>query len=282
MSLETQGFLSPDVDTFRLAVRSTPPFKAWFEFADELNRHGLDTLRGHQTSLDNQQLLMSGFFVRAHQSFQAALILCEKGMIPDARGVIRSAVETAIASAALAADTAFVDRLISADSQHKLTYALVLLEDADYKSRYSSAEIAKLEEVRKNIEAIDKKSSRAPKNINWKDVADKHCKDLYIALYRLLSSDGTHTTIDVMNRYFESNELGQITALKMGPDHEGLEETINAACLTFLWAASAFAQVFNDGKSKEVVADYLKEYRKLAGAALQQESEQPEACMVPE
>jgi hypothetical protein len=279
MSLQTQGFLSPEVDTFRLAVRSTPRLKVWFDFADELIRYGLDTLRVHETSRNNQELLISGFFVRAHQSFQAAIILCERGMIPDARGVIRSAVETAIASAALAADTAFVDRLIGADSQHKLTYARVLLEDADYKGRYSLTEIAKLEEVKKNIEAIDKNSPRAPRNINWKDVADKHCKDLYIALYRLLSSDGTHTTIDVMDRYFESDALGQITALKMGPDHEGLDDTINAACLTFLWAANAFAQVFSKGESNQVVSDYLKEYRRLAG--LQAAIEESQSCLAP-
>jgi hypothetical protein len=130
------------------------------------------------------------------------VILGEKGIVPDARTIVRSAVETAIASIAVAADPTFIEQMIAADAKHKLTLARALLADADYKGRYSPDEINKMKQSIKSYEAIDKSSTRAPKAINWKDVADRYCKDLYMTLYRLLSSDGTHATtwIDISRR----------------------------------------------------------------------------------
>jgi hypothetical protein len=264
MSLATQGFLSPEVEKFRLAVRSTARFKIWFDFADELIRSGFAILKGHETEREPQQLLMSGLFVRAHQSLQAALILAERGMVPDARGVVRSAVETAIASVALGEDRAFIDQIIGADSKHKLTLARAILGDANYKALHSPDQVKILEETVRNIEAIDKKSPRAPTTINWKSVADKYCKDLYTTLYRLLSSDGTHTTADLMNRYFEADKNGLITALKLGPDPADLDETLNAACLTFLWTAFPFARLFKYREFEQELDGNLKKYRELS------------------
>ena len=89
MSFETDGFLSPEIERFRLYVRGHDPSKKWFELADDLNRLTLELLQKHQTPLDDRQrFTFSGLFVRAHQSFQAALILIERGMIGDARAVL--------------------------------------------------------------------------------------------------------------------------------------------------------------------------------------------------
>jgi hypothetical protein len=55
-------------------------------------------LQGHEAPRhDDQRITIVALFVRAHQSFQAALLLAERGMLSDARVVLRSAVEDAIA-----------------------------------------------------------------------------------------------------------------------------------------------------------------------------------------
>jgi Family of unknown function (DUF5677) len=178
--------MPPEVEQFRIAVRRDPHFKMWFDFADQLVRSGHEILKKHETLRDHaQHLLMSALFLRAHESLQATLTLAERGMIPDARGIVRSAVETAIASVALEAEESFIDRVIGAGSKHKLTVAREILGDVDYKAVYSAETIEMLEKTVMDIEAIDKQSPRAPVAINWKDIADKHCKALYVTLYRL-------------------------------------------------------------------------------------------------
>jgi hypothetical protein len=76
MSFETDGFFSPEIETFRRMVRETQPFKEWFDYALGLNRLGFDILRGtKRTELsDRRQIALNAHFVRVHRSFQSALI----------------------------------------------------------------------------------------------------------------------------------------------------------------------------------------------------------------
>jgi hypothetical protein len=265
MSLRTQGFLSGDIEQFRVSVRKCPTYKPWFDFADDLIHLGLDMLVPHEVEQgDRRGLVLSVLLVRSHQSLQAAVILVEKGMIADARIVVRSAVESAIACVALGADETFVDRLIEAHHKNRGSVARELLGDPDYSERYSQHEVGKLQAVVDEVAALKISSGRDLRSIIWADAAKQHCKDLYICLYRLFSNDGTHTTFDTMDRYVESDATGRIQALKLGPDHVDSDEVLNAACLTFLWAAGPFARIFQQKEFEEKIGQRLQRYRELA------------------
>jgi hypothetical protein len=96
MSFEIDGFFSPELERFREAVRTTEPFKSWFDYALGLNRIGFDLLRhAASTATDSRLFTMHANFLRAHQSFQSALLLAERGLIPDTRTLVRSGVESA-------------------------------------------------------------------------------------------------------------------------------------------------------------------------------------------
>jgi hypothetical protein len=109
---ETHGFLSDEIDTFRTVVRTKNPYRQWFEFAGELNLYGSEAIRAHRfNERDTQRMTISALFIRSHQSLQVAMILIERGMIADARTVLRTLVEGAIAQIALAADAGVIDQL---------------------------------------------------------------------------------------------------------------------------------------------------------------------------
>jgi hypothetical protein len=80
------------------------PFKAWFDYALGLNRLGYEMLRSLDTLTSRERIALNASFVRVHNSFQSVLILAERGLVSDARGVLRSPVEWAIAIHALAED----------------------------------------------------------------------------------------------------------------------------------------------------------------------------------
>jgi hypothetical protein len=69
-----------------------------------------------------------------------------------------------------------------------------------------------------------------------------------------------------MDRYFEASPKGEITAIKLGPDFKGLDDTINAACLTYLWAAIPFASHFEYKEFRQRIDDNLSRYNQLAHA----------------
>lgn len=127
MSFDTDGFRSSSMERFRASLQNIPAYKAWIDFADELNRFALNLLRERDIPRDDRQLLfISVLFVRAHKSFQGALHLAELGLVSDARAVLRTASEGAIALNALANDASFIDRLVEAHYRNQRKLARIV------------------------------------------------------------------------------------------------------------------------------------------------------------
>jgi Family of unknown function (DUF5677) len=267
MLFETDGFFSPEIDRFRAAVKTTDPFKAWFDYALGLNRIGLNLLKNAATpSTDPRRFAMHGHFVRVHQTFQGALILAERGMIPDARTLLRSGVESAIALHALANDPGFVDQMIAAHHLSQRKLARVVLNNPAYLASCSAKEIAEMHATITAVDAMEADPKKKPKDISWADVAAKYCADLYHLLYRSLSSDGTHATINSLNRFVIADANMQITAFKLAPNTDGLVEALSAACLLFIWAAEPFAVVFNRPDVSPELSKQIQRFAELPGA----------------
>jgi hypothetical protein len=249
MTFKIDGFLSADMEKFSASLRTVPEYKAWFTFAEGLNRLGLEKLEGTEPPrTDNQKLAISALFVRAHKSLAAALLLAELGLVGDARGVLRSAVEGAIATRALAVEPKFLDELIEAHHVNQRKKARLVVDNPDYAATYSAEKIAEMSATIAQVDALEaakmKASNRKLRDIRWATVGAKYCKDLYELLYRLLSADGTHTTLDAINRMFDYSPTGEIASVKVGPDVGAMVETLKADCLMFLWAAESFANVY--------------------------------------
>ena len=267
MSFEIDGFFSPDLEEFRNAIRTTAPTKAWFDFALDLNRIGFDLLRSATTARsENVAFAIHGLFVRTHQSFQSALLLAERGLVGDARAILRAGVEGTIAIYALHSDSTFVDRLIEAHHYNQRKAARVLLENTPYLAAYKAEDVAAMKSVVASVDAIETAKGAKLRDINWADVALKYCPDLYQLMYRSLSSDGTHTTLNTLDRYVMADAEGSITAFKSAPGPEGLVETLSATCLLFLWAADPFAESAGRPDITAKIKEEVQRFATLPGA----------------
>jgi hypothetical protein len=280
MSFEIDGFFSPELEQFRAGVRGTEPYKAWFDYALDLNRIGFDLLRQASSPATDPRLFgMHGHFVRAHQTFQSALLLAERGLVTDARTLVRSGVESAIALHALANDARFVDQMIEAHHLHRRRAARIVLDTPAYLAMYSSHEVAAMHATIAEADALETRLSPAavangatpPKkrklqDIEWASTAMKHCPDLYQLLYRTTSTDGTHATVSTLNRFVETDETGRIVAFKIAPGTDGIVEALSAACLLFIWAAEPFAVVFDRPDVAEEMSKRVQQFAQLPGA----------------
>jgi Family of unknown function (DUF5677) len=243
MSFKTEGFLSPTMEGFRTSLRRVPAYQLWFGFAEELNRLGWDMLEDHETpTADNQRLIISVLFIRAHQSLQAAIRLIENGMLGDARVVLRSAVEGAMALNVLANDSTFDKKLIEAHLHNQRKMARIVLTTPEYRKEHTPAEIAEMGATIKQVDGMEATEGHEFRDINWADVSAKHCRDLYNLLYRPLSNDGTHTNVNAIHRFLSFDGAGQPHALRFGPATHDMVDVMKNACLMFLWAADPFAR----------------------------------------
>ncbi len=265
MAFKTDGFLSPTMEGFRNSLRKVPAYKLWLEFAEALNRLGWDMLENHETpTTDNQRLIISVLFIRAHQSFQAAIMLIEKGMLADARVVLRSAVEGAIALNALANDATFDRQFIEAHHHYQKKVAGIVLNTPEYRSGYAATEIAQMEATIKEVADKEAVAERKFDDIKWANVAAKHCPDLYNLLYRSLSNDGTHTNINAIHRFLEFDGTSQPTGLRFGPSTRDMVDVLKMACLMFIWAADPFART-HALKFRSQIADKIRQFGGMPG-----------------
>jgi hypothetical protein len=243
MSFEKDGYLSPEIERFRLHVRGHDPSKKWFELADDLNRLSLELLQKHETPLaDRQRFMFSGLFVRAHQSFQAALILIERGMIGDARAVLRSGAESTIALYAVARDPQFVDKIIGDEYYTQRKMANITLETPEYRALSSPSEIEKMKATIADIDRMraDPNTKIKIQGIIWEQVARTVCPDLYTLVYRSLSWDGTHVSANSLTRYFNYDANGRATSLKVAPEVADVPDALLFACNSILWTLNAY------------------------------------------
>lgn len=268
MPFGTDGFLSPEIERFRSYVRNNDPSKSWFDLADDLNHLSLELLQKHQTPLDDpQRFTFSGLFVRAHQSFQAALTLIEPGMIGDARAVLRSATESAIALHAVAKDASFVDKIVGDEFYNQRKISKLILDNAEYCAPCSTQQINQMQSTVAQIDAMraDPNAKIKVEGIIWEQVARKHCPDLYAFLYRSLSWDGTHATANSLNRYFNYDTVGRATSLKVAPEVVDVPDALLYACNAALWALDPYEILFPTPGLATKLQDLMARFKALSG-----------------
>ena len=272
MPFETEGFFSKEVEDFRRHVRTTEPLKAWFDYAATLVQLGFEILAPLETPLSDERLMyLNTAFVRVHQGLQAVLLLAERGVIGDARVLIRSGVEFAIAISALANDAGFVEKMKDAHfrSRRTLAHAVKLR----FASEYTAEQLAHMDEAiaeadsRETAKGLNSKGRKIElSDIKWEQVANLHSLELYQLLYRSMSADGTHATLDALQRYLVVDARGEITGLKLAPDGDGLQEVLTAATLMFVWAAAPFAASNGLTAAVDKIQAKINEFAALPGA----------------
>jgi Family of unknown function (DUF5677) len=268
VTLERDGFFSSLAERLRLRTREIQPFKAWFDYALGLNRLGYEMLRSWGTLTTRDRIALNASFVRVHNSFQSVLVLAERGLVSDARGVLRSAVEWAIAVHALEKDGSFLDQMIEARHHSERTFARKSLE---FNSSLPVETLFNLKKAITDADAYEAALDRKLRGILWEQVAlqlPAHLHQLlYQVFYRDLSSDGTHATLGSLERLLGVEEDGQITGIKAGPDTDGLVELLSHACLVFILSAEVCAKVNGLGDVAAALDRAVVKFHALNGVA---------------
>lgn len=261
MAFDTDGFLSEDLGEWMTKTKAD--HRDWFDLANHLNREGMKLLFSAEPSnTSNKQLLAALLYGRALQSYQGVVLLSERGMLTEARTLVRSCAESAIALCAVALDEKFIDELISDYDRHRLCIANVFANDTDCKSDLTPEQIEKLRETAREIK--DRNHPNTPQSINWATVATKTgTTALYNTIYRGISGDAAHATIEALNRHIKSDAESNIEHLTFRPSVEDLNDTLSAGISAMLHAMDALSRSFEREAFSQVVASLGARWRAL-------------------
>jgi hypothetical protein len=224
MTINEQGFLSPDIAEW--IEKHHAENRAWFSLAMELNSAAQQLLL--EVPLDDEAFPAVPLFIRGLSSFQAAILLTERGMVQDARTIVRSFFETVFCFGALRKDRDFLAKFEKADRHSKKTFANASLVSG------LKHEPGVAEKLRQFLDDL-KRSGEKTEQLVWKEVADSAgVGDVYDVYYRGLSNDAAHPSLIALKRYCEVDEKNELKGFRWGPGVKDVEATLEASC-TACW-----------------------------------------------
>ena len=241
MSFTERGFLSDKPISW--SKESHPEFDEWFNLVETLNCLAMKAMLEARPSNTNEHLLTAVLFGRTLQSFQAAILLAKRGILTDAKTLIRSAAESTIAMGGICETPSFLDKLIEDHFKHSQAIANSLLNCPESYATMTPEQISGLQKLLADIKAQYPNQKLA--KINWEEIANKSgLQALYITVYRDLSANGAHATINSLNSHVKSNSEGEIEALSFAPKTDGLIDTLSCAINTILFAGFFYTNTF--------------------------------------
>jgi len=238
MSWLESGFLSDDIKPWSESLLSE--LATEFAFSHELNKAAMSLLQKAEV-VGARQIASGAFLARGLQSYQAALLLLERGMLADARNVVRSIVETAVTIAGLAFLHDMPSRLAADNNKHYKALAVLMLESPLFTDAMPPEEKDGLRQLLDEAETYMQK----PEPLRLEQIAIQvGLGKFYNLAYRPLSGDAAHATIDAMKRHIETREGGQKLIFK--PQVSDLVPTLRFAASAIITCFEAAAEAFGN------------------------------------
>ena len=224
------GFLSEEVQEGRADIRAEND--AWFRLADDTNAAlmrtmvtGMDHPAAHGSNWSKEAVAVR-LLMRSSGSFQGVILLAERGMVVQARTLVRCVIEDSFVAAALTTEP---DKVIQ------------MLKDGHEASRRFQAEFILAQGLgpsdmdRKKLEeAIDKMDDKA-RFLMPKKVAGMSSMLPQYLNYMRLSSDAAHPSATSLQKHVKVRDDRVGWAYSMGPAVQGdIESTLHRALLAVL------------------------------------------------
>lgn len=223
MSIKEEGFFSSDMSEW--IAKSRLVNQKWYALTDKLRQLSQRLLLSITPPDDPNSITMLLIYARAVTSYQAAILLIERGLPADARTIARSFLETVMHFGAATNDPEFHKRLVAADRKHKENIANPLLKMGGDKSGLDDTEIEKLQAWLANPNA-----PKAEKLPIEKLMQTMELGDIYDTYFRGFSGDAAHTTILSLQRHCIVDEEQNLSGTKWGPDMVDTTGTLMDLC----------------------------------------------------
>lgn len=249
MSKADDGFLTEPLDHVREAVRQR--YADWRSLLD----------RGNRLAVANQHLIeihlgsivekyAAALFARTLTTTQASIRLLELGLVPQANALLRSAMETHFALAAIAKEPDIVDKLLEgyiAEQKRAATY-IKLWQSPEF-IRYSGEAFAP--------EQLQPFLTNTANSLSTFDLAKKAgLEDWYRTVYMGFSWSAHGAAVD-LDRHVVVGEDGDVTEFHNEPEIEGQELSWLCAIEILLKATTALAAIFSNVDQSPLEQQYV-------------------------
>jgi hypothetical protein len=258
-SFEKVGFLSGDLEGFKRKVKDV--FPSHYEYLSSINRfsQGLQ-YRVEIHAHDLRELVSAILFARTLSTFQAFILISERGMIQQTKMLLRCMFESLFPLVAISKDKAFTKKFRDSD-EYERKRALNKYLIFHKRNNPSDPMIPKVEKRISEIKEHIKKNQI--KKVGVEDAArDAGLIDWYDTVYSLLSST-VHASVRSLEEALEVDNKRNITTLKNEPELKELGHLYTVALEAMQFAIIAMAEIFGIDV-KDFIQDLSKKIKEFA------------------
>lgn len=208
MSIDDQGFLSPDVEQFRQEIRAR--LADYFSLAEKVLRlcHA-HKFRFQAHNLDPQEIFTAGLVLKLIADLEGVLLLLERGMYSQCRSMLRVAIECYITLAKVCDSFEFGKAYAIVAEQARLK----LIRGLRNTDEYPDVKTALTDEYVQDLE--DRLRGKPRKSLeDW--ASGVKLEGLYQGPYRLFSAD-VHSDASTLSRFYVLNNSREIVSIQFGP-----------------------------------------------------------------
>lgn len=263
MDFDEKGFLSTSIDDFSKSVQVQ--YSKFFELSHQINElaHAIKfELKVHNR--DRQEFLAATLFLRLLNGFEVVVILGIKGLLFEAKVVLRSVIESLFILKLLCEEEAFALEYLGSSKVQSLKWMNIAREtqDPNFESlrQYATSEV--METLRKEIE------QHALRKLNVEPIAKRAgLHHFYNTQYRLLSEQ-VHCLPISLDPFMVQDEDGELSSFDWGPKHDDLDVVLFTNVQMLLVALEAITQLFEVNRREKLgqIHQDLAELSPLLGA----------------
>jgi len=261
-TIETDGYLSNQITYW--IKKNWNQNSRWFNLCKEINRFSHTTM--FKMIVHNKcklELMVALLYIRSMSNFQGVIIMAERGMVNEAKTLLRCLLECGFAVVAIDKDKTIVDRLILDDRIQQLEKLKAMKRNIENgvplpKDTFSIDEI---KTFIKDVKSEIKKSNI--KKFTTRDLAEiAGLITTYDSAYKVLS--GTiHVNVRDLEQYLELNEKGEIKQLLSEQDVKEIGMILLGASEIILKILESISNIFSLSYDK-TWDRILKEFNKLS------------------
>lgn len=247
MSIDENGFLDSDISIWITKHRADN--NALFNLCEDINRYAQPILNKLEINKgDAQELLVVLLYVRALSTYQACIILCERGMVSETRILLRSLIELLFRTSAISKDYNIALAFIQEDEVNRRKFINKFKNlSAELKNHHGNPELDDLlKTINSEIEDKDIKELKT----QW--FAQKSgLNDYYNTAYSVFSN-AVHANVRHLQDYVVTDSDGNIETINYGPNVKGLDLLLLTAGETMLLMLKDINKLFKFDAEKTI------------------------------
>lgn len=254
-SIEEAGFLSEQIKEWIEKYRKE--YLSWFDLCEEINKfsyHTSFTIKVHNKYLP--ELIGATLNVRAMSCFQGVIIMAERGMMNEAKSLLRCLLEFMFAIVAIEKDRTTATQITLEDLHQRKDYLKAYKRyKKDEITHESNPSLGDIERLMQEIEDDIQKENI--KKLTKRELAEKAgLVTFYDTAYKYLSSS-IHVNVRDLEQYLSVNESKDIKEILWEPNVDEIELVLSTAAESMLYVLGAISKIFelSYGKSWEELSN---------------------------